>query len=127
MWLSTSIPPLTITSLSKMATEGQTPRRSKRYQPIVLGASSSKHEQIAETTPLGEPIYSRTTRPEDLHEEDEFEEDARLETRFYDGISIRRPKKPTIRRGDDSGAEEEKGGGDSAVLEVRWERKDRGR
>ena len=79
--------------------DAQTPRRSRRFQPLVgrrRGGDSDDDEILdgCETVSwTGAPINVRETRPSDLHDEDRFtaeeesEEDAKAETRFYAGFT----------------------------------------
>ena len=68
-----------------MTYDAQTPRRSRRYQPLVSNAAASEDEE--EISWLGIPIYERETRATDLHEEDTFDSDTELQTTFYNGFS----------------------------------------
>ncbi|OCB88170.1 P-loop containing nucleoside triphosphate hydrolase protein [Sanghuangporus baumii] len=63
-----------------------TPRRSKRFQPVVdLGFSYGAEDKCVW---LGPPIHERDTLAGDLHEEDTFEDDdEETETAFYNGFS----------------------------------------
>ncbi|KAL5526336.1 ORC1 [Sanghuangporus sanghuang] len=63
-----------------------TPRRSKRFQPVVdLGFSYGAEDKCIW---LGPPIHERDTLAGDLHEEDTFEDDdEETETAFYNGFS----------------------------------------
>ncbi|KAL5486260.1 ORC1 [Sanghuangporus weigelae] len=63
-----------------------TPRRSKRFQPVVdFGVSYGAEDKCVW---LGPPIHERDTLAGDLHEEDTFEDDdEETETVFYNGFS----------------------------------------
>ncbi|KAL5504368.1 ORC1 [Sanghuangporus vaninii] len=63
-----------------------TPRRSKRFQPIVdFGFSYGAEDKCVW---LGPPIHERDTLAGDLHEEDTFEDDdEETKTVFYNGFS----------------------------------------
>ncbi|EJD07069.1 P-loop containing nucleoside triphosphate hydrolase protein [Fomitiporia mediterranea MF3/22] len=68
-----------------MAFDIHTPRRSKRYQPLVDTAGSS-NEGEERCTWIGSPIQSRESQVTDLHEEDSFDEDTDTETAFYEAF-----------------------------------------
>ena len=68
-----------------MTLDVQTPRRSKRYQPLVTSEILDGNEENCSW--LGSPLLVRETRPDDLHEEDTFDEDIETETVFYDGFA----------------------------------------
>lgn len=65
-----------------MTSQAATPRRSKRFQPIIdfAGPSSSTHEAVRW---VDEPLYTRTTQAIDLHEEDEIESLDDAQTSLY--------------------------------------------
>ncbi|KLO07957.1 P-loop containing nucleoside triphosphate hydrolase protein [Schizopora paradoxa] len=68
-----------------MAIEVTTPRRSKRFQPTIdAGLSISSNNP---TSWIGDPILERRTRPDDVHEEDEFDAEEGGRTTFYNGFS----------------------------------------
>lgn len=71
--------------ISKMAIEAGTPRRSKRFQPTFDAGLSSASSSA--TSWLGDPILIRQTRPDDVHEEDEFDAEEGGQTAFYKGFS----------------------------------------
>ncbi len=69
----------------QMATEAATPRRSKRFQPIIdAGLSSVSSNAISW---LGDPVLIRQTRTDDVHEEDEFDVNEGGQTTFYSAFS----------------------------------------
>lgn len=68
-----------------MAIEAGTPRRSKRFQPTFDAGLSSASSSA--TSWLGDPILIRQTRPDDVHEEDEFDAEEGGQTAFYKGFS----------------------------------------
>lgn len=68
-----------------MTIEAVTPRRSKRFQPLVdLGVSYDDEERCVW---LGSPIRDRDTEPGDLHDEDTFDDDEETQTFFYESFS----------------------------------------
>lgn len=72
-----------------------TPRRSKRFQPLLLLADAESREYTVSL--LGSPISIRKTRAVDVPDEDDLDEDEEFETVFYNGFSravpIRSPRK----------------------------------
>lgn len=77
-----------------MTMDVQTPRRSKRYQPLVDTRVTDEDE--GNCAWLGSSIFSRETRADDLHEEDIFG-DEETETVFYEGFTrINYEKRKTV-------------------------------
>ena len=69
-----------------MASQPTTPRRSKRFQPIVEFIGPNATEQTTVQWPE-QPIHTRTAEPIDLYDEDEVESFEESVTRFYDSFS----------------------------------------
>ena len=92
-----------------MTLDIQTPRRSKRYQPLVAGPSSSKHDRHIPVTFLGEAVYSRVAKADDLHDEDDvdLEEEEGAETHFYEAFSKQMKHQNVLKRKSDNDNESE--------------------
>ena len=89
-----------------MAIEPTTPRRSKRFQPFVdRDLEIEAFEEI--TTWSGELLYSRAAKPDDLHEEDSFDEGVEIETVFYNAFTREEPRKKGKRKKHDDEVKEE--------------------
>lgn len=70
-----------------MASQPNTPRRSKRYQPLVEFSTNRGDSAAGTVSWLGASIHIRATRGTDLHEEDEIDSLEDAETEFYLGFS----------------------------------------
>ncbi|KAH8112691.1 P-loop containing nucleoside triphosphate hydrolase protein [Phellopilus nigrolimitatus] len=68
-----------------MASDAQTPRRSRRFQPLVA-SGSDLDSASSRIVWLGVPLRARDARATDLHDEDAFDADADAETAFYSGF-----------------------------------------
>jgi origin recognition complex subunit 1 len=85
----------------------QTPRRSKRFQPLAT-PSRTRSDEAVSCTWVGRPLYARSTNREldllqeekDLLENDEEDQD--LETLFYQSFEIKRTVAPQFRGGGPS-------------------------
>ncbi|THH07206.1 hypothetical protein EW145_g3541 [Phellinidium pouzarii] len=78
-----------------MAIDVQTPRRSKRFQPLVASGNNDVDDNDFENkiSWLGVPLIERDTRTADLHEEDTIDEDEESETIFYRGFAVLNDRK----------------------------------
>ncbi|KAI5120698.1 hypothetical protein M0805_007661 [Coniferiporia weirii] len=68
-----------------MTIEVQTPRRSRRFQPLVAGRDTVSDLENT-TVWLSVPVAERDVRTTDLHEEDTIDADEEAETIFYKGF-----------------------------------------
>lgn len=103
-----------------MSFEAQTPRRSKRYQPLVATASTSRYDSELPVTFLGEAIFTRDAKPDDLHDEDCVVLDGETaQTCFYGGFLRLRQALPKRERGEsETGKNEEFRVGDTVLVQT---------
>ena len=92
-----------------MSFDAQTPRRSKRYQPLVASASTSKINRELPVTFLGDAIFTRDAKTDDLHDEDcvDLEEEENAQTNFYGGFRKSRTRQSTSKKPHNDGGENE--------------------
>ncbi|KII85243.1 hypothetical protein PLICRDRAFT_45427 [Plicaturopsis crispa FD-325 SS-3] len=75
----------------------QTPRRSKRFQPLVPPSRARDDERQVEW--IGDAVYHRPARREDLYEDEvDEDEDVEVEMVFYRGLKTKK-RVPLFKRG----------------------------